>query len=224
VALAVTAAAVACFVAVEKLEAVFAARADLIARPTPAGRPGRLVFAGLAAAAVLALVTLTLPTGTQAGVREAVPLSQLDLARRIFSEPWRVRVVDLRDLPACAAKRIPGSECVPRGDLAKLRLAEAAPGRDLVLVGAGELAEVPAEAAAYRGRVHLLQGGFRGWEAFALEPPAPPPAGAPAAEVELYRLRAGIQSAMTGIQAAPPPPPPSAAPPAPRKAGGGCSG
>jgi len=224
VALAVTAAAVGCFLAVERLERALAARADAAARPTPAGRPGRLVFAGLAAAAVLGLVTLALPTGTQARLREPAQLSQLDLARRIFSEPWDVRVVDVRELAACAARRIPGSECVPLADLGKLRLADAAPGRDLVLVAAGDLQQAPREAAAYPGRLFLLQGGFRGWEAFALEPPVPPPAGAPAAEVELYRLRAGIQSAMTGMKAAPPPPPPSAVPAAPRKAGGGCSG
>lgn len=224
VALAVTAAAVGCFLAVERLEKALAARADAAALPTPAGRPGRLVLAGLAAGAVLGLVTLALPTGTQAGVREPEQLSQLDLARRIFSEPWDVRVVDVRGLAACSAKRIPGSECVPLADLGKLRLADAAPGRDLVVVASGDLAEAPREAAAYPGRLYLLQGGFRGWEAFALEPPAPPPAGAPAAEAELYRLRAGIQSAMTGMKAAPPPPPPSAVPATPRRAGGGCSG
>ncbi len=224
VSLAVTAAALACFLAVERLEKAFAARASAVALPTPAGRPGRLVFAGLSAGAVLGLVALALPTGTQAGIREPERLSQLALATRIFSEPWDVRVVDVRDLPACAAKRIPGSECVPQAQLARLRLAEAAPGRDLVIVAAGDLAAVPKEAAAYPGRVYLLDGGFGGWEAFALQPPAPPREGASADEVELYRLRAGIQSAMTGMKAAPPPPPPTAAPPAPRKAGGGCSG
>jgi len=224
VSLAVTAAAVGCFLAAERLEKALAAKADAAARATPAGRPGRLVFAGLSAAAVLGIVALALPTGTRAGARETVQLSQLDLARRVFSEPWDVRVVDVRDLKACAAKRIPGSECVPLQELGKLRLADAAAGRDLVIVAAGELSEVPREAAAYPGRVYLLRGGFQGWEAFALAPPAPPPAGAPASEVELYRLRAGIQSAMTGMKAAPPPPPPTAAPAAPRKAGGGCSG
>ena len=47
---------------------------------------------------------------------------------------------------------------------------------------------------------------------YALTPPAPPAAGAPAADLEAYRLRAGIAAAMTGVKAAPPPPPPSAAP------------
>jgi hypothetical protein len=83
---------------------------------------------------------------------------------------------------------------------------------------------MPAAAAAYRGRVLALEGGWAAWEAFALAPPAPPAPGAPAAELEAYRLRAGIHSAMTGMKAAPPPPAPATAPGAPRKAGGGCSG
>ena len=77
--------------------------------------------------------------------------------------------------------------------------------RDLVLVAAEPLAALPAAAAAYRGRVYALEGGWAAWETFALAPPAPPPAGAPAADVEAYRLRAGIHAAMTGMKAAPPP-------------------
>jgi hypothetical protein len=61
--------------------------------------------------------------------------------------------------------------------------------------------------------------------AFALAPPPAPAPGAPAAELDAYRVRAGIHAAMTGMKAAPPPPTPAVAPGAPRKAGGGgCSG
>lgn len=225
VALAVAAMAVGCFVGVEKLEKLLSGRGDPMAMAMPAGRPGRLVFAGFAAVALAGLAGLALPTGTSARAREPAAMGQLDLARRIFGEPWKLRVIDLRPLADCSARRIPGAECVPSDKLAGLGLADISSARDLVLVAAGEIAEIPTPAAAYPGRVYVLSGGWKGWEAFALTPPVQPVAGAPASEVELYRLRAGIQSAMTGMKAAPPPPPPSAAPAgAPRKGGGGCSG
>ncbi|WP_242343432.1 YeeE/YedE thiosulfate transporter family protein [Anaeromyxobacter terrae] len=225
VALAVTVMAVGCFVGAEKLERVLAGRSDPSAMPTPAGRPGRFVFAGLAAAAALGLVGLATPTGARESGRVATGLAPLALARRVFDEPWKLRIVDLRSLEACSAKRIPGAECVPQDRLGSLGLADASPGRDLVLVSDTALDGVPAAAASYRGRVLALEGGWAAWEAFALTPPAPPTAGAPAAELEAYRLRAGIHAAMTGMKAAPPPPVPAAAPGAPRKAGGGgCSG
>jgi hypothetical protein len=224
VALAVTAMAVGCFLGVEKLERVLAGRADPVARATPAGRPGRLVFAGFAAVVLVGLAGLAIPAGSQAKVREVASIGQLDLARRVFDEPWKLRVIDLRPREACAAKRIPGSECVPAEDLGTLGLADAEPSRDVVLVATADLAELPAAAARYRGRVYALRGGWKGWEAFALAAPTPPAADASAPEIEEYKLRAGIQAAMTGMKAAPPPPLPTAAPAGPRKVGGGCSG
>jgi hypothetical protein len=225
VALAVTAMAVGCFLGAEKLEKVLAGRADPVAMPMPAGRPGRLVFAGFAAVVLVGVAGLALPSGTQARIREAPAIGQLDLAQRVFDEPWKLRIVDLRALEACATRRIPGAECVPADKLGSLGLADANPSRDVVLVGEGDLLELPPAAAAYTGRVFALQGGWKGWEAFALVQQAPLAAGAPPADVELYRLRSGIRAAMTGMKAAPPPPTPLAAPAgAPRKAGGGCSG
>jgi uncharacterized membrane protein YedE/YeeE len=225
VALAVTVMAVGCFLGAEKLEKALASRADPAAMPMPAGRPGRWVFAGFAAATAIGLVGLALPTGTQARTREVSGISPLELARRAFDEPWKLRIVDVRPLEACSARRIPGSECVPLEKLASLQLADASPARDLVLVGAGDLAEIPQAAAAYPGRVFAIQGGWEGWVAFALVPPAAPSAGASPADLELYRVRAGIQSAMTGMKAAPPPPTPTVSSgAAPRKGGGGCSG
>lgn len=222
VAIAITVMAVGCFIGAEKLEKVLAGRADPKAQATPAGRSGRMVFAGFTASALVGLALVALPTGTQAA-RQASTVTPLDLARRVIDEPWRVRVVDVRDLKSCAARRVPGSECVPPADLGKLGLSYANPARDLVLVGEGDLAVPPREAMAYGGRVLVLEGGFKGWEAFALAPPAPPAPGAAAAEMDLYRLRAGLQSALTGMKAAPPPPAPTAAPAGPpRKGGGGC--
>jgi len=225
VALAVAAMAVGCFLGAEKLEKVLASRADPAAQANPAGRPGRAVFAGFATAALLGAVLLALPTGIQAKSREAASVSQLELARRVLDEPWKVRVIDMRDMKECAARRIPGAECVPVDKLASIRLAEASPSRDVILVGPADVASVPPAAAGYPGRLYVLAGGFKGWEAFALTQPVPPAPGAPPAEMEEYRLRAGLNSAMTGMKAAPPPPPPTAAPAGPRKGGGGgCGG
>jgi len=224
VAVAVAVMAVGCFLGAEMLEKALAAKADPAARASAAGRPGRAVFAGFATAAVLGSVLLALPTGIQAKSREAIPISQRELARRALDEPWRVRILDVREMKECAVRRIPGAECVPAEKLAALRLADASPSRDLVLVGASDLAAVPPDAAGFPGRLYVLAGGFRGWEAYALAPPAPPEAGASPAALEEYRVREGLHSALTGMKSAPPPPAPTAAPAAPKKGGGGCGG
>jgi uncharacterized membrane protein YedE/YeeE len=225
-AVAVVAMAAACFVVAERVERAFAARADPFARGTPGGRPRRFVLAGLSALAVVGLVELGLPAGTQARVREVRAISPADLARRVFDEPWGVRVLDLRPMAECAAKRIPGAECVPEAELPRLGLADADPTREVVLVGAANLAAPPAAAARFPGRLAVLRGGWSAWEGWALTAPPAPAPDATAAEREAYRVQAGIQSALTGMKAAPPPPPPTAAAPAggPRKKGGGCSG
>ena len=220
--LAVAAMAIGAFLFGERVERI-------VTRPTeppPAGalRARRVVLAGLGAFAVVGLAVAALPTGTAATPGKPLALSPLDLARRVLDEPWKVRVVDIRDAKACAERRVPGAECVPEKELEKLGLSYANGARDLVLVAAGDVAALPAQAAAYPGRVMVLAGGWTGWEAFALTPPAPPAPGASPDEVEAYKLRAGLASAMTGMKAAPPPPTPSAAPAAPRKGGGGCGG
>ena len=225
VALAVTAMAIGCFVGADKLEKVLARRADPVAQATPAGRAGRLVFAGFAAVALVGLAGLALPAGTQARARGVAAISPADLARRVFDEPWTVRILDLRPAAACAERRVPGAECVPEADLPRLGLADASPVKDVVVVAEGDLGRPPPAAAAYRGRILVLAGGWDGWKAYALTPPSPPPPGAAPAEIAAYRLRAGIQSALTGMKAAPPPPPPETAPAAgAMKKGGGCSG
>jgi uncharacterized membrane protein YedE/YeeE len=225
VAVAVVAMAAASFVLVERIEKALASRADPLATPVPGGRPRRFVLAGLASMGALALAALLLPTGSHAGQRAAAPISAADLARRVFDSPWTVRVVDLRPTAACAARRVPGAECVPAADLQKLQLAEASPARDVVLVADGDLAALPQGAAGFPGRLLALAGGWKAWEAFALTPPAAPAPEASPADVEAYRFQAGIQSALTGMKAAPPPPAPAAAPAGgAKKGGGGCSG
>ncbi|HTN50963.1 MAG TPA: YeeE/YedE thiosulfate transporter family protein [Anaeromyxobacter sp.] len=224
-AVAVVAMALGCFIGAEKVEQLLAARADPLARAIPGGRARRFVFAGFAAAGVAGLVGLALPTGTSASARQAAAISPADLARRVFEAPWTVRVLDLRPSAECAARRVPGAECVPQADLPKLRLADASPVRDLVLMSEEDLPAVPPAAAGFPGRLYLLRGGWRGWQGYALTPPPPPSPGAGPEERDAWRVQAGIQAALTGMKAAPPPPPPTAAPSgAPKKGGGGCSG
>jgi hypothetical protein len=219
VALAVVAMAVACFYGAEKLEALLGGQ----------GAPGparRLVFAGYGAAAALGLATLALPAASAARPVSAERIAPDQLARRVLSEPWKVRVLDVRSMEACAQERVPGAECTPPATLKNLALADVSPSRDLVVVAEGDLREVPAEIRAYRGRVLVLDQGYAGWRGWALTPPAVPGEGATPSALETYRLRAGIQSALTGVKAAPPPPPPAGGgAPVQRKAGGGgCSG
>jgi hypothetical protein len=223
VAIAVTAMAVGCFLGAEKLERLLAARAPVPA--VAAGRPGKLVFAGMSAFALFALAAVALPVGGAAGLRPLPQLAPSELARRVLDAPWNVRVLDLRPAAGCAARRVPGAACVRPEELASLRLADEPGARDLVLVGEGELTVVPPAVAGYPGRVYALADGWKGWEAYALTPPAPPPAGAGATELTAYRERAGLAAALTGMKAAPPPPMPAAGG-APRKSGGGggCGG
>jgi uncharacterized membrane protein YedE/YeeE len=221
---AVVAMAIGSFFLAEKIERLLAANADPLATATPGGRPRRFVIAGFVAAGMMGLVALALPTGTQAGAQRPEAISPAQLAQRVFATPWSVRVVDVRPMAACAAKRVPGAECVPEAELPKLRLADASPTRDVVLVGDGDLSAIPQAASAFPGRLLSLAGGWKAWEEYALTAPVPPAPGAPAADVDAYRVRAGIQSALTGMKAAPPPPPPTAAPAGAKKSGGGCSG
>jgi len=213
--------ALAAFLAGEKIERL------VTGAPAPTGpSPRRWVFAGIGAFGLVAIATLAIPTGTVASTREPSMIGELDLARRVLDEPWNVRIIDVRPMAECGAKRVPGSECVPAAELANVGLADANGARDLVLVAGGDLSQIPAPAIGYPGRILALKGGFPAWEAFALKAPEPPVADAPPAQLEAYRLRAGLASALTGMKAAPPPPAPTAAPGGPGKkgGGGGCGG
>jgi rhodanese-related sulfurtransferase len=195
------------------------------AAPAPAAAPRRWVFRGLGAVGVAALLTLLVPVGTSATPAAAARISAADLARRVLEEPWKVRVLDVRGMDACAAARVPGAECAPVDTLKNLYLGDVSPARDLVVVAAGDVGELPAEVRAYRGKVLALEGGFAAWSAYALAAPPPPAPGAGPQELEAYRLRAGLQAALTGVKAPPPPPPSAGGAPVKRKAGGGgCSG
>lgn len=225
VALGVVAMAVAAFFFAEWVEQHFAARAQPLALPGAAGRKGRAVFIGFAMTGVIGFAALAIPRSGHASTREALPISPLDLARRVLDEPWKVRVIDVRAIDQCAKRRVPGAECVPLDKLAALQLADASAARDIVLVGARDLALLPTAVAGFPGRLHALVGGFPAWEQLALSAPAPLAPDANPDDRALYRLRAGLSSAMTGLKAAPPPPPTSATPAgALKKGGGGCGG
>jgi hypothetical protein len=226
VGLLVTAMAIGCFIGAEKVERIFAARDGRAGGVSAApGRVRRLAFAGLATFSILALLTLAFSASTPAEAsRAAEPITAAELAQRVLSEPWKLRVLDLRSSESYAAARIPGSESVSREELADLGLAYAPGVRDLVLVAEGDLGEVPAAALAYPGRVLVLQGGFRAWKEYALSPPPPPPADATAQALEEWRLRAGIHAALTGVKQAPPPARPARKfVPRKKKKSGGCS-
>lgn len=224
VALAVAAMAIGAFIGGERIERAIAGTPASAVEP-PGSRPRRLVFAGIASFALVGLGLGLLPSGSGAAPAAPQTIEPMALAQRVLDEPWKVRVLDLRAREACAAQRVPGAECVPEPELARLGLADASGARELVLVGAGSIPALPAAAAAYPGKVRVLAGGFPAWEAYALKAPEPPAPGAAPAELASYRLRAGIAAALTGVKAAPPPPIP-AGDAAPRKkaGGGGCGG
>jgi hypothetical protein len=221
VAAAVTAMAIALFFGAEKLEKLLA-RKPAEAAPR---RPTRVAWAGLGTGALAGCATLLVPLPGAAAEPAPAPISAQELTRRSLEAPWTLRILDLRGADECAQSRVPGAECVPEGALGNLQLQDAAPSRALVLVASGELARIPAAARGYKGRIYALDGGFDAWRRFALLPPEPPGATATQEERESLRLRAGIQSALTGVPQAPPPPPPApGAIQAKKKTSGGCGG
>jgi hypothetical protein len=222
----VTLMAIGMFIGAERVERIFSRKRNGGNEPSPSPRrPRRLVFGALAGLTVLALATLAVPTAIQAEARSSIgAIDQHQLARRVLDEPWRLRILDLRQRAACVKQRIPGAECAPLDSLDKLGLPFGSGGRDLVLVPAKELKSVPEAARRYPGRVLVLDGGFAGWSAFALTRPEPPAAEASAADKQRYSFRVALHSAMTGRK--PPPPPPANkkyAPKPKKKKGGGCS-
>lgn len=195
------------------------------AAPASPARPKQLVFGAFVGVALVAVAALALPTGAGAARRTAGTIGVEELARRAFEAPWSLRIIDVRGAAECGAARIPGAECVEPAEVAGLGLDAEPPNRDLVFVGAGGLEEPPPGALASPGRVLLLAGGYEGWKGWALTAPTPPESGAPFAEQEAYRLRAGVFAAMTGVKPAPAAAPAAGgAAPKRKKAGGGGGG
>ena len=211
VALLVTAVALGAFFGAEKVEAWFRAKdgtPELAPAPLRAeSRTRNMVFAALAALAVLAPITLFAPDKAVA-TRPAMELMDAEsLANSLVAQPWSLRIIDVRSTEAWTKARIPGSESAPLGTLETLGLDVTKDSRGLVLVGDDRLEEAPAPLAAYRGKVYLLEGGFPAWQTYALDKPAPPGDTATAQEREDYAFRAALNGLLTGEAAAPPPKP-----------------
>lgn len=221
--------AIASFVGAEKLERIFSARHHIDVGPAAERwplRPRRVAFATLSGVAAAALVGLAVPAAAPAAAkRQAEALPVAAVADKLLDEPWKVRVLDLRDPAACAKQRLPGAECVGPKGVAKLGLADDTSDR-LVLLAQDATAAVPAEVLAYPGPVAVIAGGYAAWTAYALTAPALPGPKASAQQRQDYSRRAGLYAALTGTAQAAPPPPSSAAPGGAKKKkkGGGCSG
>jgi hypothetical protein len=221
----VAAAAVAMFLGAEIVERKFSAKwKGEPLTPARAGRSRTYAFGILAGLGLISLGTIAVPEAPEASPKRVIAtISQADLAQRVIDEPWRLRILDLRDKKACAESRIPGSECAPLKTVGDLGLPYGSGVRDLVLV-ADKTAPVPAPAEAYPGAVLVLKDGFSGWKGYALTAPTLPESNAGAEAIEKYKFHASFHSAMTGRKPAPPPPASGTfVPKKKKKKGGGCS-
>jgi uncharacterized membrane protein YedE/YeeE len=232
VSLVVTVVAILAFLGAEAVERIARTRWKLGGagaaqdEPVSSGRdPGRrAALATLAVAAVAGLaVTPVWPAPAASSIRHPDGIDAGVLAHRVVETPWSIRVLDLRGEQAWTKARIPGSEPVDTGALDRLGLRFVEPGVDLVVVDSRTVRTLPAEIAAYRGRVLSLRGGFPAWERYALTTPRPPTAGASEAERGEHVFRAALNAFLTGQQAAAPPPPVRTVGPRRSGGGGGCS-
>lgn len=220
--------AIGAFVGAEKVEAIVRRRRGtneaqgLVDEP----RPRRLAFATFATLAVLAVVLLGFPQGSDARVaRPMMGISSEELAKRVIDEPWSVRVIDLRPAADFATGRVPTSENIAVEKLEQVGLEFAEPSLQIVIVTAAAVSEMPAGLAKYRGEVRALDGGWAAWKSFALDTPPAPAADASPSERELYAFRTALSASLAGRTSAPVP----AAParnyvPKPKTTGGGCNG
>ncbi|MGK2859630.1 MAG: YeeE/YedE thiosulfate transporter family protein [Thermoanaerobaculia bacterium] len=220
--------AIGAFVGAEKVEAIMRRRRgtaeaqDLVDEP----RPRRIAFATFATLAGLAVVLLGFPQGSEARIaRPVITVSSEELAKRVIDEPWRVRVIDLRPAAEFASGRVPTSESVPADKLGEIGLEYADPSREIVIVTAEAVSEMPAGLAKFPGEVRVLRGGWTAWKSFALDVPPAPAADASTSERELFAFRNSLSAALAGRPSAPV----SAGParsyvPKPRTTGGGCNG
>ncbi|NOX53179.1 MAG: YeeE/YedE family protein, partial [Planctomycetes bacterium] len=229
VALGVAVMAAGCFLGAEWVER-WATRTILgrTGGPDCPAAPRRIAFGYFAAAAALGIAFLLLPVRVGQAKTDGKRIESIDvitLAHRVIEEPWRLRIIDVRDEQAFLKQRIPGSEHSRLEQLGEIGLQYSKGIRDLVLVGAGDLAEerLPDVVRLYPGRIFLLKGGFEAWRRFALTPPPPLKADASEQERQAYQFRAGLHAALTGAPAPPPPKNSVKFKAPPKRKGGGCS-
>ncbi len=217
-------AAIAMFLGAEKVEKIFSEKQGKQFPIEGQSQRGRIYALGaMAGLAALTGMSFALPeAGAERTERETLSIEQPQLAKRIVDEPWTMRILDIRDKKACAAKRIPGAECTPEETVKDLGLAYASSEKDLILV-ADQTADLPPGAEAYPGRVYALKDGFAGWKRYALVKPVSPDSAASEEERSRYRFQTALHSAMTGRKPAPPPAPTGSFVPKKKKKGGGCS-
>lgn len=216
--------AIGCFLGAEKLEAIFAPKAN---KPVPPSNPSlrNRQFAALGALAVLGLVAMALPKhAAPVAAKAAGRIDAVALAKEVVSDPQRLWLVDLRDPQSVPSReRIPGTATLPEGTTPAAFAATLPPTRTLVVYAQGDVPALPAGFEKFPGEVLLLAGGFDAWKAAVLAPPRPPADPTPALLAE-FRMKSALNGYFTGAAAAPPPKlvvkavAPSAAP----KKGGGC--
>jgi hypothetical protein len=217
--------AIALFFGAERVEAIMA-RLRRSEAPVMERRPRRFALAAVGSLAVLSLAALALPAAEPraAETKATKTIDAADLARTLLDEPWSVRIVDFRSEAEFTEVRIPESERVDPAGLASLGLEWADPSRALVVVTA-DGSKIPKGLDAYRGPIVNLEGGFEGWKAYAMTPPAPLDASAAPEQIADARFRANLVAAMTGATSAAPVAAPKTSGVArkPAKKGGGCS-
>ena len=221
----VVAMAIGCFLGAEKLETIFAPKAN---RPLPPSNPSvrNRQFAALGTLAALGLaawvaVPRVMPV---AGAKPAGRIDAVALAKEVVSDPQRLWLVDLRDPKSVPpAERIPGTATPPEGTTPAAFAATLPATRTLVVYAQGDVPDLPAGFEKFPGEVLVLAGGFDAWKAKVLATPEPPADPTPALVAE-FRMKSALNGYFTGAAAAPPPKlvVKAVAPAAAPKKGGGC--
>ncbi len=194
---AVVAMAVGAFLGAEKLERIFSRRAGEAAPPSPRATKIR-VFAGLGATAAIALVLLALPSRTTAAEeRKPREIAPVELAKALVTSPEEWWIVDLRAPSGRETKRLPGATAMKSEDPKASFLAGLAPTRKLVVYGEGDVTALPEGVTRFAGELHVLKGGWSGWQREVLTPPALPEDATPPLVAE-FRMREALHARFTG--------------------------
>ncbi len=223
VALFVAIMAIACFILAERLEKVFARRAQ-IAPPSDSPRTRNRTLGGLFAVAAAGLLTMLMPSPEvmPSVAQKPTSLDPIVLAQGLADLPDNYYLVDVRTPEVCAQGTLPNATCLPKDDPEGTFLATLPPTRTLVLFGEGELAYVPTSALAYGGSLKTIAGGMTGFKQLVLTAPTPPTEPS-AASLSAYRLRAALFARYTGAKQKAVAPAPTIKPVTrTTKKGGGC--